>query len=402
MRVALLSMMEPASAGADVPRAYLRLGGATLAHHQLALALAAGCERVACLARALDPELAALQHEAERAGARFHMISGGRALSGIVTASDELLVLGEGVIVSPPDALELIARSPGILVLPAESAVPQGFERIDLNHAGAGLMLLPGRLVERLNDLPPDADPASALLRIGLQAGVVQRSVPQELVSNGHWLLVRDEAQAHAAEDVWMDRQTSGLGHSPGLGLAAWIARRFGAAMLHAGSGASAPGLGATALVAMAAGSAWLGWPSVGLGLLGAAWLAQRVGSIIGGAQADSLGLSRGILSREEPFGLVLDGVLIGVLMAAPQLVPGQPIWLQAFAPLVLVGLVRLLAGAMPERFSAWFDDRLVLAAVLCAVGAAGLLGYAVPALSIVLIAAGIGLSWRRREITSV
>ncbi len=395
-------MMEPASAGFDAPRAYLRLGGATLAHHQLALALAAGCERIACLAKAFDPELAALQHEAERAGARFHMISGGRALSGLVTANDELLVLGEGVIVSPVDALDLMAQAPAVLVLPAETAVPQGFERIDLNHAGAGLMLLPGRLVERLNDLPSDADPASALLRIALQAGVTQRMVPQSVSNDGRWLLVQDEAQAHAAEDRWMDRQTSGLGHSPGMGLAAWLSRRFGAAMLHAGSGASAPGLGGLALLAMAAGSAWLELPTLGLALLGAAWLVQRVGTIITGAQADSLGLGRGMLSRPEPFGALLDIALIGVLLAVPPLVPGEPTWLRGFAPLVLIGLLRLLAQVMAERFSAWFEDRLLLAFGLAALGIAGLLPYAVPGLSIVLIVAGIILSRRRGELTSV
>ncbi|WP_310530600.1 hypothetical protein [Novosphingobium sp.] len=395
-------MMEPASAGFDAPRAYLRLGGATLAHHQLALALAAGCERIACLAKAFDPELAALQREAERAGARFHMISGGRALSGLVTASDELLVLGEGVVVSPVDALELIAQAPAVLVLPAETAVPQGFERIDINHAGAGLMLLPGRLVERLNDLPPDADPASALLRIALQAGISQRMVPQSVSNDGRWLLVQDEAQAHAAEDRWMDRQTSGLGHSPGMGLAAWLSRRFGAAMLHAGSGGSAPGIAGLTLLAMAVGSAWLEVPTLGLALLGAAWLVQRVGTIITGAQADSLGLGRGILSRPEPFGALLDIALVGVLIAVPSLVPGEPTWLRAFAPLVLIGLLRLLSQVLAERFSAWFEDRLLLALALAALGLAGLLPYAVPGLSIVLIVAGIILSRRRGELTSV
>ena len=395
-------MMEPASAGFDAPRAYLRLGGATLAHHQLALALAAGCERIACLAKAFDPELAALQREAERAGARFHMISGGRALSGLVTASDELLVLGEGVIVSPVDALELIAQAPAVLVLPAETAVPQGFERIDINHAGAGLMLLPGRLVERLNDLPPDADPASALLRIALQAGVSQRMVPQSVINDGRWLLVQDEAQAHTAEDRWMDRQTSGLGRSPGMGLAAWLSRRFGAAMLHAGSGGSAPGIAGLTLLAMAAGSAWLEVPTLGLALLGAAWLVQRVGTIITGAQADSLGLGRGMLSRPEPFGALLDIVLVGVLIAVPSLVPGEPTWLRAFAPLVVIGLLRLLSQVLTERFSAWFEDRLLLALALAALGLAGLLPYAVPGLSIVLIVGGIILSRRRGELTSV
>ena len=213
-------MMEPAHAGGTMPRAFLRLGGATLAQHQLIVALAAGCERIACIARALTPELIALQHEAERAGAKFHMISGARALSGLVTANDELLVIGEGLVAALPDALDMLGDAPAILVLPAQTAVPQGFERIDLNHAAAGLMLLPGRLVERLNDLPADAEPTSALLRIGLQAGIAQRGVAEPAVSAGHWLMVRDEEAAHAAELDWMQRHTAGRGKAPGMALA--------------------------------------------------------------------------------------------------------------------------------------------------------------------------------------
>lgn len=172
--------------------------------------------------------------------------------------------------------------------------------------------------------------------------------------------------------------------------------------MLHAGSGGSVPGIAGLTLLAMAAGSAWLEVPTLGLALLGAAWLVQRVGTIITGAQADSLGLGRGMLSRPEPFGALLDIGLVGVLLAVPPLVPGEPTWLRAFAPLVLIGLLRLLAQVMAERFSAWFEDRLLLAIALTGLGLAGLLPYAVPGLSIVLIAAGIILSRRRGELTSV
>ncbi|MCW1403337.1 hypothetical protein OKA06_13795 [Novosphingobium sp. MW5] len=93
--------------------------------------------------------------------------------------------------------------------------------------------------------------------------------------------------------------------------------------------------------------------------------------------------------------------MLVGVLLAAPPLVPAEPLWSQAFAPVVLVGLLRLLARIVPGRIAAWFEDRLLLTAALAAAGAAGLLAYAVPAAGIALIAAGIGLSWRRGEITS-
>ena len=89
-------MMEPSAADSAIPRAFLHVGGLTLARQQLGLALALGCERIACVARGLTPEMLALQHAAEKAGAQFHVITGPRALSGLVTATDEVLALAEG------------------------------------------------------------------------------------------------------------------------------------------------------------------------------------------------------------------------------------------------------------------------------------------------------------------
>ena len=86
-------MMEPAAAGDPTPRAFLRVGGANLARHQLTLALLAKCERIICVAREFSSELVELQHEAERGGARFHVVSGPRGLSGLITATDEVLAI---------------------------------------------------------------------------------------------------------------------------------------------------------------------------------------------------------------------------------------------------------------------------------------------------------------------
>ena len=66
MRVALLSTLEPSADDATTPRGLLRLGGRSIAHHQLATALALGCERVICLADGLPGEVIVLQHAAER------------------------------------------------------------------------------------------------------------------------------------------------------------------------------------------------------------------------------------------------------------------------------------------------------------------------------------------------
>lgn len=119
-------MMEPARAGDSTPRAFLRVGGASLARHQLSLVLAAGCERVVCVARDFGPDLIALQHEAERGGARFQVIPGARGLTGLVTAVDEVLVMAEGLLPTTGDALRLLDGPPAVLVQPAEAGIPAG------------------------------------------------------------------------------------------------------------------------------------------------------------------------------------------------------------------------------------------------------------------------------------
>ncbi len=101
LRVALLAMTEPAETGQPLPRAFLRVGGNTIARHQLTLALALDCQRVICIARDLSPDLIALQHAAEDAGVQFHVVPGARALLQLVTGVDELLVLNEGLLVEP-------------------------------------------------------------------------------------------------------------------------------------------------------------------------------------------------------------------------------------------------------------------------------------------------------------
>lgn len=387
--------MEPAGpAGADpestLPRAYLMVGGATLARHQLAVALAAGCERVACIGRYLDHEMIALQHEVERAGARFHLISGTRALSGLVTATDELLILAEGVVPNPVDAVETLGQTPSVLVLPAETAVPRGFERVDINSASAGLMLLPGRLVERLTELPADVEPVSALLRIALQSGVAQKRVPPSVAENGHWLLVRNEDEAHLAEQAWMERHTSGRGSTPGKAIAAFGVRHFGPALLHAGSGSRALTLAAMVLLVLAAGTGWFGFTTIALLISAPAWLSQQAAIIIERIQSDALGRRPGVLASEAPFTWLLDTVISVQLILSDEAGFGEVLWRRAFAPFVLFALLAFIPRHLPARWASWLRDRMLLALLLCGLSAAGALAYGVPALVAVILLAGL------------
>ena len=145
MRVALLAITDPAVAGQPLPRAFLRVAGASVIQHQLGLVLALDCQRVVCLARGLSPEVIALQHAAEAAGLQFAVVTAPRQLAGLVTAADELVVVSEGLFAAPAGAVPLLeGRSPVVLVQPVEGALAAGYERIDLNRASAGLMRIPG------------------------------------------------------------------------------------------------------------------------------------------------------------------------------------------------------------------------------------------------------------------
>ena len=389
---------DPASTAGSASPALLRVGGGLVVRHQLALALAAGCGRIICLCRAFVPEFAQLQRDAEQAGATFHVVSGTTGLSPLVTATDEVLAISEGLLPTPGDVLPLLAGSPAVLVQPADSGIAAGYERIDLNHAYAGMMLVPGRLVDRLMDLPVDVDPVSALLRLALQAGVAQRQVPDSILAGGHWLLLRTEAEAHAAEDRWMTRHTAVGTGTPGDWLARQLVRRFGAALLHeSGSIPAGRGLG-VALVLLALGLGWLGFVASGLVLVAAGWVLLQAVERLGRLQRDALGQAARWPWVGALFAGGVDLALVALLtMAMPEL-PGQLPPERAFPAIMLIGLLRLLPRTQTARAARWCADRMVLIAVLVAVVAGRGSSIGIPALCVLLVLLGLVLPGDQRD----
>ena len=396
LRVGLLTASEPALAGETASPAFQRVGGALVIRHQVSLALAAGCRRIVIVARDFAAEFAGLQRDAETAGASFHVVSAARGLSGLVTAADEVLVIAEGLLPTPGDALPLIAAGMGALVLPADVGTAAGFERIDLTHAWAGVMLVQGRMVDRLMDLAADVDPVSALLRIALQGGIPLRNVHDVVNSSGHWLLIRSEADAHAAEERWMARHTAEGPGTPGPAIARFLVRRFGAAMLHEGS-SCAIGLGLAGLLGvLGVAAGWFGHLAVAFGLAACTQVLSSTSLLL-------LGLQHGAL-RQGPrrdwlaggMGLGFDALLLALLVCAAPLLPGQTMVERAFPAFVLLGLLRALPPALPGAAVPWLEDRLVLACLLMVVAAGGVVGPVVLGLSVFLLVLGALLAGRR------
>ena len=394
MRVALLSTLEPSTDDASTPRGLLRLGGRSIAHHQLATALALGCDRVICLADGLPGEVIALQHAAERAGASFQVTGDGRAVAQLVKPDDELLVFSDGLVAAPEAVGTLLGGRSGVVVQPVESGLAAGYERIDLNHAGGGVMRLSGRLAAGLADLPGEWNPVSALLRIAVQSSLRQVVLPQALIDNGRWALVRSDGEAHRLEPHWLRQHTAKRdGNGPGRWLAARLVELLGPALLHAGTRPHIVVLGAAALALLALGSAWFGAYAAAFAGLGIAWLVRRSAAILARVHGErSLGASRW-LDPETGFGVLLDlgfGAVAAWRLAATHPVANAYV-VGGFVALVLLGLLRLLpplfAGA---KWSGWLEDRLVLALVLAAASLTSVFGLALMAGSLALLAFGL------------
>ena len=369
MRVALLSLMEAVPGEGGELRGLLPIGGRSIVRHQLGLALGLGCTRILVLAENLTGELVTMQHLAEARGARFHVVASARAIVPLVAPEDDLFVLADGLLAMPDDVLPLLEAAPVVLTTPVETGIEAGFERIDINNAGAGAMRLPGRLVASLGELPPEWNPLSALLRIAGQARVPQRVLPEALFAQARWQMVRTEGEAHQAEHVWLGFHAGAAeARSPGAWVASVAVRRFGPALLHAGTRPAIVGAASAIMALLGVGAGWMGWATIGFAVLALAWVVLRASSLLARIERASL--------LEQAIGIPVAGILAGVIdlgfvaVAAwrshiPQ-VEGVPWGLGWFAPLVLFLLLRLFPEVLKgHRWVEWLPDRLVVGAAL-------------------------------------
>ncbi len=413
MRVALISATEstgfaPGQAS-PLPRALLRVGGASLARHQLALAAALGCERVICVAPVFDEAMVSLQHVAEAGGARFHVVTGARGLVSLVSAADEVIALADGLLAWPDLAITLLEAGPGVLVQPIETGLAAGFERIDLNHASAGAMRVPGHLVERLAEMPGDCDVFSALLRAALMARLTQRMLPGEVYESGRWSLVRSEGEAHMVEQAWIRLHSLRAGGATPTGVIARNAvRRFGPALLHAGSNGAVLAIAALVCSLLGVVASWFGLPAIGFAACALSWVLFSTSAMLGRIERDSLQLPKRAIGREAVFGWAMDAILATLMVAAIAPVAGQ-IWpLRGFAPVMLLGLARLVpqiavAEAPDENtrlasggWAGWLRDRAVLALLLAGAACFHQAGPATSVLALAYLGVGLAMAGRK------
>lgn len=364
MRVAILSAIHPGGEGAEAAvRGLLTVAGRSVAALQLDLALRLGCERIVCLAEGLDEGVLPLLHRAEQGGATFHALSSARSLSGLVRAQDELFLFAEGVVPDPLVVGELLGERSGIVALPAEPGIEAGFERIDRDHAWAGVARLPGSAVERLVEMPFEVDAVPALLRVGLQTGTRIVPLPPSLVTDRRWALLRNEQQARAFEAAWLNQRiTLSSFAAPVHALADRAAMVLAPGILAQRGKAALPIAGGILGLGGALAAAWWKLPALAFGSAAIGAFLLRTGETV--AAFLSEGRRSGMIARIARAlpGLAVDATilaLVGVLAPAGE----RASWL--FAGLALLFALRIAGHSQVESLARPASDRGILALVL-------------------------------------
>lgn len=383
------------------PRAFLRVGGTTVARQQVSQALELGCERIICIAAGLRPELLELQHHVEARGAQFHVIGGPRPMMGLVTATEELVVLGDGLFASGDTLVGALESGPSVLVQPIEQGLAAGFERLDLNWASASAMRIPGAIAVHLADMPPDCDAASTLQRLALQGGVRQKAIPP--IDNGavFWTLLRSDGEAQQLEPQWIRQRTS-VDTPPNLTrfIALQTVRRLGPSLLHAGSGAAHLAMGAAMLAAIALAAGWLGFFATGLVFCALGWIFRETAGLLARVETGMSQTRQKVLGQVSAYGGLIDGIIIGLTGWGMAAHPWQHLSDRFFPALMLVALLRILPNVIEARWTAWFSDRAVLALGLAGALASGAGSAIVHASAALAALAGIALPRLVKRLT--
>ena len=340
------------------------VAGRTIARHQLEFALETGCKTIIMQGNGASPQALALRNRAEAAHARVAIINDPLALSGLLSPSDDLLVMQPGLLPVARDAPALTEGEPHILVLPGGAARPGSFERIDLQRAWGGAMVVPGGMVEGLRELGDGIDAPSSLLRLALQYGLKEREIPPDWLDSSSWIIASPD-RADALSARWLDRA---LAPVSAFAPSRWIGRmlaRWSAPKL---AGRDQAGRGIATLSALLAAIA------VALGWYEFDWAASVLAGTAAVCAWMAIAVQR-LLSM--PFGrsgrFALVRWLPDVALLAVSIMAIDGTWAERlFPPLILFAALRFLPPLSDRMWLRLTRDRLLISLLLAILASVG------------------------------
>lgn len=352
---------------------------------QLDVAKALGCEKIACLVEHNLPFVQDVARAAERDGIEFLTVNSGLDLVGVVSADHEILVMCDGIIIDQSLVVSVLGTQRGVAAVPASSGIAAGLERIDAEHAWAGILVARGAIVERLADLPPDSDVISLLLRLALQSGAKPVALGEKSLKDSQVLLALDEGAVLQRETALLNE---GIDQSewiaPGDAVAKLAARAMAPAMLS--KGPTIVGGGGLALMVVAVGLAHQSLSAAALLTLGVGLFALTTAQTLARLRNRLAGRSTNRNISITVKALV-DTVLIAVLALPMTLTDASE---RLYLPVLLIGLLRLAELLAPERAQPLLSDRVTLSALLAVSAVLGVIPQTIAALTLIVLAASL------------
>ncbi len=331
------------------------------------------------------------------ADVKSSLISGPRGLLGLVGANDELLVIADGLVPSNAAAAAAVTNGNCVLAFPVDAGIAAGFERIDLNYAWAGILMMPANLVERLTQLPSDCDTVSTLLRIALQGQVPIRNLSETLLTKNRWALIESGQRLAEFESEWLLQHLTAPGKfSPGRTLAGAILRTLGSFVFDGRFRPWLPLAAGSLCAVLGVVFAWFGHGAIAIAACGIGWLLTELGTSVERVLQSGLMAGKSNLRALKPLAWLLDLCLIASLAL---LLSGSPLD-RAFAPLVLLALVHIGAEIFGPDWGELMQDRLLLALVLAAAALFGLLLPTIQLLCVVLLMVLLGIVRGKLRLT--
>ncbi|MGB7407842.1 MAG: hypothetical protein WA908_05000 [Pontixanthobacter sp.] len=378
MRVAVFSNKLSLSDKKETACAYAPVGGRMVAEYQLDIARDLGCGHIIWLREPEEALPRTVVETARSASIPSSKIAMPGELVGIISGDDELIFIADGLFTGSADLQDL--DSPRILTFDAEWGVPAGFERIDRTESWAGVMLLPGRLVNELLTLPDDIDIMSGLLRIALQNGVPCSRVPDENAVRKEWRLVRNLDDTAKMTALVAQRMTA---DATALMPIKWAAKHSASWLLSRWSQPArtvrlAIGLSATLMLAAIVLTAFGRVVGALIFILTSIFIASSAVALTRASYA--VPRRSNLLCLHQ---LIIDCVLIAIIVVGAA--EGEATH-GLFAALVFVGLVRVLEAGEPHSAATFACERGTIAAILLTFAAPGFLTLGVQAYAVSLI----------------
>ena len=337
------------------------MGGRTLLSWQVDLARDLGCDRFICLTDSKHEAFDELRLQIEEFGGEFHTISGPMPLVSLLSADQELVAIADGLIADRGKVGTILGRSRGVLCLPDEQGLEAGFERIDAEHAWAGIFVARAQITERLAEMPPDSDTMSLLLRLALQSGNKLVPIDAEVLESGLWQLVRDSRDLAKREQNLLDATVE---RASWWGPTTAASRRLARLLSPDGldKGPMITGVAGGALFAGALFASYFANPVIAFGLLALTvfFWSCREGLVRLKARL------RGAEPGRNPFlrDFLIDVAIVAILVWP---VEGLTTLSSLFLPLAFIGTLRLAVKIWPARYAKLLNDRALLSLALMA-----------------------------------